>query len=144
MRERRTIATPDGVDAIAGVDRAACTTALPTLQISLAAKVIINNNREMKQNPPPAFERVPAAQRAQQMGETLDSFEALAVEIFSGLLLRLLLRLFAMLRDAAARRAQGVDPGIFVPAESELVQDCDDTAKIIFPQFCIVRAWDAK
>ena len=60
----------------------------------------------------------PAAEPAMRMEETLDALQASVAEIFAGIpvLVRLLMRLFAMLRDAAARvGSSGVAPEIELP-----------------------------
>ena len=65
----------------------------------------------MKMNPPPLSGPVPAAERAQQMEERLDHLQAQATELFGRVpfLLRLLMRLFGLLRAAAEQRLAGED-----------------------------------
>ena len=73
-------------------------------------------------NRPSLSEPVPAAQRAQQMGETLESLEGLAKTHFSRipLLLHALMRFFAMLRSAMEKLAQqAADQALVVDAEPD-------------------------
>lgn len=63
----------------------------------------------MNVNPTSPSALIPAAERSRQMGETLDDLEAGFAKTFSGVpvLLRLFMRLFALLRGVAERLALG-------------------------------------
>lgn len=76
-------------------------------------------------NAPSFHATTPAAEQAMRTEETLDSLRAAVAEIFAGMpvLLGLLMRLFAMLRDAAGR----VAPAVVVPETAVPDTELPDT-----------------